>query len=164
MRRRPAGVRHGSARLSTSLYSGFLTFRLDLASALLSERANAVYRERWGLDVRALRVLRLVCTETGITPKAISQRALIEKTLLSKTLAELEARGLIGRDTHAQDRRSVALSGTPEGVKVAQASAKVGAALETDLSAALTPSERKTLERLLEKLSDSLLESATGAT
>ncbi|HKU00098.1 MAG TPA: MarR family winged helix-turn-helix transcriptional regulator [Paraburkholderia sp.] len=150
--------------MSTRLYSGFLTFRLDLASALLSERANAVYRERWGLDVRALRVLRLVCAETGITPKAVSQRAVIEKTLLSKTLAELEARGLIGRDTHEQDRRSVALSGTPEGVKVAQAAAKAGAALEADLSAALTPGERKTLDRLLEKLSDSLLESAAGAT
>lgn len=150
--------------MSTSLCSGFLTFRLDLASALLSERANAVYRERWGLDVRALRVLRLVCAETGITPKAVSQRALIEKTLLSKTLAELEARGLIGRGTHAQDGRSIALSGTPEGVKVARASAKVGAALEADLSAALTLGERKTLDRLLEKLSDSLLESATGAT
>ncbi|WP_245005024.1 MarR family winged helix-turn-helix transcriptional regulator [Paraburkholderia sacchari] len=150
--------------MSTGLYSGFLTFRLDLASALLSERANAVYRERWGLDVRALRVLRLVCTEAGITPKAVSQRALIEKTLLSKTLAELEARGLIVRDTHAQDRRSVALSGTPEGVKVARASAKAGAALEAETSAALTLGERKTLDRLLEKLSDSLLGSATSAT
>ena len=150
--------------MSTGLYSGFLTFRLDLASALLSERANAVYHERWGLDVRALRVLRLDCAEAGITPKAVSQRALIEKTLLSKTLAELETRGLIGRDTHAQDRRSIALSGTPEGVKVAQASAKLGATLEADLSAALTLGERKTLDRLLKKLSDSLLDSAAEAT
>jgi DNA-binding MarR family transcriptional regulator len=147
-------------RLSSGLYSGFLTFRLDLASALMCERANAVYRERWGLDVRALRVLRLVCDEAGITPKAISQRALIEKTLLSKTLAELESRGLIGRGTHDEDRRSVALNATPEGFKVANASAKVGAALESELAAALTSSERKTLDRLLEKLSDSLLEPA----
>lgn len=147
-------------RLSTGRHPGFLAFRLDLASALLSERANAIYRERWGLDVRALRVLRLVCAEAGITPKIVSQRALIEKTLLSKTLAELEARGLIVRDTRALDRRSVALSGTPEGVDVAQASAKVGADLEGELAAALTASERKTLDRLLEKLSDSLLDGA----
>jgi DNA-binding MarR family transcriptional regulator len=110
--------------------------------------------------VRALRVLRLVCAEAGITPKTVSQRALIEKTLLSKTLAELEARGLIVRDTHAQDRRSIALSGTPEGVGVAQASAKVGADLEGELAAVLSASERKTLDRLLEKLSDSLLDGA----
>ncbi|MBN3856363.1 MULTISPECIES: MarR family winged helix-turn-helix transcriptional regulator [unclassified Paraburkholderia] len=139
---------------------GFLTFRLDLASALLSERANAIYRERWSLDVRALRVLRLVCAEAGITPKAVSQRALIEKTLLSKTLAELESRGLIARDTHADDRRSIALSGTPEGVEIARASARVGEALEVELAAALSANERKTLDRLLEKLSDSLLDGA----
>ena len=43
------------------------------------ERANAVYRERWDLDVRAMRVLRIIRAEPGITPKAVSQRALIEK-------------------------------------------------------------------------------------
>jgi len=57
------------------LYSDFLTFRLELTSALLINRANLVYRERWNLDVRALRVLRLVCAEPDITPKSISQRA-----------------------------------------------------------------------------------------
>ena len=57
------------------------------------ERANAVYRERWDLDVRAMRVLRIIRAEPGITPKAVSQRALIEKTLLSKMLGELESRG-----------------------------------------------------------------------
>jgi len=161
MRRRFAGQAAG-ARVSSGQYSDFLTFRLDLTSALLSERANAVYRERWGLDVRALRVLRIVCAEPGVTPKAVSQRALIEKTLLSKTLAELESRGLIGRDTHADDRRSVALHGTPQGQKVAKASAKAGAALEAELAVALTDAERKTLDRLLGKLADSLLDGASA--
>ncbi|AFQ50088.1 MarR family winged helix-turn-helix transcriptional regulator [Burkholderia cepacia] len=146
--------------MSTGSTPGFLTFRLDLASALLSARANAIYRERWSLDVRALRVLRLICSEAGITPKIVSQRALIEKTLLSKTLAELEARGLIARVTHEQDRRSVTLHSTPEGVEVAQSSAQVGEALEDTLVAGLTASERKTLDRLLEKLSDSLIDDA----
>ncbi|HKR46234.1 MAG TPA: helix-turn-helix domain-containing protein [Paraburkholderia sp.] len=68
------------------MYSDFLTFRLDQTSALLMDRANAVYRERWDLDVRAMRVLRIIRAEPGITPKAVSQRALVEKTLLSKTL------------------------------------------------------------------------------
>lgn len=147
--------------MSTGSSPGFLTFRLDLASVLLSTRANEIYRERWSLDVRALRVLRLICSEAGITPTRVSQRSLVEKTLLSKTLAELEARGLIARETHARDRRSVTLRGTPEGVEVAQSSAQVGEALEDTLVAALTASERKTLDRLLEKLSASLIDNAT---
>ncbi|HKT67040.1 MarR family winged helix-turn-helix transcriptional regulator [Burkholderia sp. 22313] len=147
--------------MSTGSSPGFLTFRLDLASVLLSTRANEIYRERWSLDVRALRVLRLICSEAGITPTRVSQRSLVEKTLLSKTLAELEARGLIARETHARDRRSVTLRGTPEGIEVAQSSAQVGEALEDTLVAALTASERKTLDRLLEKLSASLIDNAT---
>ncbi|MFP6562500.1 MarR family winged helix-turn-helix transcriptional regulator [Paraburkholderia sp. B3] len=143
--------------MSTASYADFLTFRLDLTSALLCERANAVYRERWDLDVRALRVLRIVCGEPGISPKAVSQQALIEKTLLSKTLAELEARGLIGRDTHHEDRRRVAIRATPKGARIARDSAQAGAELEAELAVALTVTERRTLDRLLEKLSGSLL-------
>lgn len=139
-----------------SLYSDFLTFKLDQTSALLIERANAVYRERWDLDVRAMRVLRIIRAEPGITPKALSQLAMIEKTLLSKTLAELESRGLIGRGAHATDKRSVALRVTLEGVKVASASEKVGAKLEAELAAALTEDERETLGNLLARLAQSL--------
>lgn len=140
------------------MYSDFLTFRLDQTSALLIERANAVYRERWDLDVRAMRVLRIIRSEPGITPKAVSQLALIEKTLLSKTLAELESRGLIARGAHTADRRSVALRVTSEGTKVATASEKVGSKLESELAAVLTERERETLGQLLAKLAQSLVE------
>lgn len=135
----------------------FLTFRLDLASALLTERANAVYRERCNLDVRALRVLRLVCAEPGVTPKAVSRRALVEKTLLSKILADLEARGLLGREAHAQDGRSVALRASREGRKMAKESERLGRALEADLVSALSDRQRETLDRLLAKLTNSLM-------
>ncbi|MGF6854456.1 MarR family winged helix-turn-helix transcriptional regulator [Paraburkholderia sp. CI3] len=145
------------------MYSDFLTFRLDLTSTLLINRANLVYRERWDLDVRALRVLRLVCAEPDITPKSVSQRALIEKTLLSKVLAELETRGLIARGMHASDRRSIALRATAQGLEVAQASETVGTELEVELAKALSENERKTLERLLRKLSHSLLESESAS-
>ena len=145
------------------MYSDFLTFRLDLTSALLINRANLVYRERWDLDVRALRVLRLVCAEPDITPKSVSQRALIEKTLLSKVLAELETRGLIMRSMHVSDRRSIALRATAHGLEVAQASETVGTELEVELAKALSEKERKMLGRLLRKLSHSLLESESAS-
>lgn len=145
------------------MYSDFLTFRLDLTSALLINRANLVYRERWDLDVRALRVLRLVCAEPDITPKSVSQRALIEKTLLSKVLAELETRGLITRSMHVSDRRSIALRATAHGLEVAQASETVGSELEVELAKALSEKERKMLGRLLRKLSHSLLESGSAS-
>ena len=120
------------------------------------ERANAVYRARWDLDVRALRVLRIIRAEPGITPKAVSQLALIEKTLLSKTLGELESRGLIRRGKRTADRRSVTLHVTSEGAKVANASERAGSKLESELAAVLTDQERQTLDQLLDKLAQSL--------
>ncbi|MGE8449132.1 MAG: MarR family winged helix-turn-helix transcriptional regulator [Pseudomonadales bacterium] len=145
------------------MYSDFLTFKLDLTSALLIDRANVAYRERWNLDVRALRVLRLVCAEPDTTPKEVSRRTLVEKTLLSKALAELETRGLISRNAHPSDRRSVMLRATADGFEVARASGVLGLALEVELAEALTAGERKTLERLLDKLSNSLLRGESSA-
>ncbi|KDP84441.1 MarR family transcriptional regulator [Cupriavidus sp. SK-3] len=145
------------------MYSDFLAFKLNLTSALLIDRANVAYRERWNLDVRALRVLRLVCAEPDTTPKEVSRRTLVEKTLLSKVLAELDTRGLISRNTHPSDRRSVMLRATADGFEVARASGVLGLALEVEPAKALTAGERKNLERLLDKLSNSLLSGESPA-
>ncbi|SEA83397.1 MarR family winged helix-turn-helix transcriptional regulator [Paraburkholderia sartisoli] len=145
------------------MHSDYLTFRLDLTSSLLVDKANVVYSDQWDLDVRALRVLRLVCAKPDITPKAVSQQALIEKTLLSKVLGQLCTRGLIARVTHSKDRRSISLRATPEGVRVAKASRKLGGKLEAKLLAALSENERETLNRLLTKLTSSLLAAGQAA-
>jgi DNA-binding MarR family transcriptional regulator len=139
------------------MYSDFLNFKLDMASALLMERANVVYRDHWDLDVRGLRVLRLVQACPDITPKEVSTRAMLEKTLLSKTLSLLESRKLISRHTHPVDRRSVGLRATALGTQVAEDSSIVGAELEDQLVSALSRSEREALDSMLTKLMDSLL-------
>ncbi|MDF3887860.1 hypothetical protein [Cupriavidus basilensis] len=78
-------ARHAPNRRAV-VYSDFLAFKLDLTSALLIDRANVAYRERWNLDVRALRVLRLVCAEPDTTPKEVSRRTLVEKRCSPKFL------------------------------------------------------------------------------
>jgi DNA-binding MarR family transcriptional regulator len=139
------------------MYSDFLNFKLDMTSALLMDLANAVYLQHWDLDVRGLRVLRLIQACPDITPKEVSSRALLEKTLLSKTLSLLESRELISRYPHPADRRSVGLRTTAMGARVAEDSSVVGAELEDRLVSALSQKERKALDGLLSKLMGSLL-------
>jgi DNA-binding MarR family transcriptional regulator len=139
------------------MYSDFLNFKLDMASALLMERANVVYRDHWDLDVRGLRVLRLIQASPDITPKEVSARALLEKTLLSKTLAILESRELIIRCPHPVDRRSVGLRTSAKGAQVAEESSVVGAALEDRLVSTFSQHEREALNALLSKLVNGLL-------
>jgi DNA-binding MarR family transcriptional regulator len=139
------------------MYSDFLNFKLDMASALLMERANVVYQAHWNLDVRGLRVLRLIQAYPDITPKEVSARALLEKTLLSKTLALLESRELITRHPHPVDRRSVGLRTTDKGARVALESSVVGAELEDRLVSTFSKHEREALNALLSKLVDGLL-------
>lgn len=135
-------------------YSRYLTFRLDLASAALIGRANDVYKSAFGLDVRTLRVLRLICEMPGVTASEIAARTMIEKTLLSKLLPVLFDGGLATREAREADRRSFALLPTEEGRRVATASEALGRNLEARMTASLDAAERDMLDRLLDKLID----------
>ena len=144
------------------MYSDFLTFKLDLTSALLIERANVAYREHWDLDVRALRVLRTVCAEPDTTQGGVAAYTGREDLAIQGPCRP-EARGLMRRTTHPSDRRSVMLRATARGLEVARASEVLGSALEVELAKALSASERRTLERLLDKLHDLLSAGSAGA-
>lgn len=133
-------------------FSAYLTFKLDLVKSEMISRANAVYKPAFGLDVRSLRVLRVICDAPGITPTAVREHTLIEKTLLSKMMANLFERELIHRTTHPDDARHYQLWPTEEGERVRAASDKLGHKLEAEMLAALSPEEHAALDRIVDKL------------
>ena len=131
----------------------FLTFKLDLIKADMISRADAAYEALCGLDVRKLRVLRIICVEPGVTASSVSRQSLIEKTLLSKLLAELIQRKLVRRTVHPDDARHFQLWPTPAGLRVRDQAHELGRKLEDEmLSPLLTRDERKTLGHLVDKL------------
>jgi len=71
------------------MFDQFLTFKLDLIKSEMISQANIAYKSAYGLDVRLLRVLRLICDEPGITATAVKGQTLLEKTVLS-TLSSRE--------------------------------------------------------------------------
>jgi DNA-binding MarR family transcriptional regulator len=137
-------------------FSSYLTFKFDLIKTELIRRANIVYRRELGLDVRALRVLRVICDVPGITSTEVIVFTLIEKTLLSKVVAELIERNLIRRTIHPEDARRTQLWPTPSGSRTRATSDTLGLALEKDMLSVLAPSERIDLNRIVDKLANSL--------
>jgi DNA-binding MarR family transcriptional regulator len=108
----------------------FLTFKLDLIKTEMIRRANGVYRPACGLDVRSLRVVRIVCDTPGITATALKEHTLIEKTLLSKLMADLIEKKLVRRTIHPDDARHFQLWATAAGEKTRAASDALGQSLE----------------------------------
>lgn len=139
-----------------SRFSSFLTFKLDLIKSEMISRANAVYKPACGLDVRSLRVLRVICDTPGITATTVRERTLIEKTLLSKLMANLFERKLLRRTVHPEDGRHFQLWPTAAGERMRASSDKLGHAMEAEMLSILSPDEHAALDGILNKLVEAL--------
>ena len=143
----PPAVQTVDTRFLESLM-GYNARRASLAiiSRFLAEMA--VY------DLRPVdfSVLSLITHNPGITSRQLcSALGLLPPNLVGMINA-LENRQLIERQLHPVDRRAMALHLTPKG-RALMAEAEVTAAkLEHKATAKLTPSESKTLLRLLRKI------------
>jgi DNA-binding MarR family transcriptional regulator len=67
-------------------------------------------------------------------------------------IQSLEARGLIERQPHPHDGRAVGLHATPQGQALMVQAEQTASALELEKTAQLTPAQRKTLLKLLQKI------------
>jgi MarR family transcriptional regulator, temperature-dependent positive regulator of motility len=157
----PSTTRKTNVASTEARSAYFLTFKLDLIKTEMISRANSVYRPAYGLDVRSLRVLRIVCDTPGITATGLKEQTLIEKTLLSKLMADLIERKLVRRTIHPDDARHFQLWATAVGERTRTASDELGQSLETEMLSMLSSDEREELNRIVDKLVTALRKSAT---
>ncbi|WP_276808222.1 MarR family winged helix-turn-helix transcriptional regulator [Castellaniella defragrans] len=148
----PAASPAGPDPQARAPFSHYLTFKLDLVKSAMLRPANEAYRREFGLDVRALRLLRAICDIPGVTATRLHELTLVEKTLLSKDLKTLIERRLVRRSISPEDARQYRLQATAQGRKIRAASDTLGHAMENVLLAALTPEEHAQLDLLLDKL------------
>lgn len=158
----PSASQKATAVSTESEFAYFLTFKLDLIKSEMISRANAVYRPAFGLDVRSLRVLRIICDAPGITATTLREQTLIEKTLLSKLVADLIERKLVRRSIHPDDARHFQLSPTAAGKRTRAASDELGQSLETEMLSMLSSADREELNRIVDKLVEVFRSSAKG--
>lgn len=130
----------------------FLTFRLDQLSQTAMAKASQVYRERLGLNIRELRVLRAIGDQPGLSSRTLSEATFIEQTLVSKHLRKLVDAGLVQRALESADARRVALHLTAQGDAIREAADRLGEEMERDFLSVLTPEELAQFNRCIDKL------------
>jgi len=97
-------------------------------------------------------VMSLIVHNPGITSRQLCTSLGIRPPNLVGMVSSLEQRGLILRQRHAKDGRAMSLYTNEAGAALMQEAEKVALELETDQTRQLTPTERKTLMRLLQKI------------
>jgi len=137
--------------VDTRFLESLIGYNARRASLAMIER----FMERmapYQLRVVDFSVLSLITHNAGITSRQLCASLGILPPNLVGIVGSLEKRELIERKPHPRDGRAMGLHLTPAGVKLMQAAERTAAELEDEVAGRLTPSEVKTLLRLLRKI------------
>ncbi len=118
-----------------------------VAGAKFSERMD-----RFDLKPADFSVLSLVLHNPGITSRQLCATLAIQPPNLVGLVGALERRGLVERHPHPRDGRAMGLHLTPAGEKLVADAERTVAELEAEAASALSPSELRTLLKLLQKV------------
>ncbi|MRD49137.1 MarR family transcriptional regulator [Caenimonas koreensis DSM 17982] len=148
---RPAAKPAVTEHVDTSYLEGLIGYNARRAALAVIE----IFLQR--MKVYKLRpvdfsVLSLITHNPGITSRQLCTTLGILPPNLVGMVNALEKRGLIERQPHPRDGRAVGLHLSASGIKLMRDAEKTAAELEAQAAARLSPSETKTLIRLLQKI------------
>lgn len=130
----------------------FVPFRLNRLAAEVSRALARVYGERFGIDIPEWRIIATLgdCGRARAQDIALSTR--MHKSMVSRAAARLIELGWVARTASTKDRREAPLRLTAAGREVYQQLVPIVLDYQERLLGNLTASERRMLERLLDKL------------
>jgi DNA-binding MarR family transcriptional regulator len=137
--------------VDTSFLESLIGYNARRASLAVIERFMAQMKP-YRLRVVDFSVLSLIAHNPGITSRQLCTSLGILPPNLVGIVGAMEKRELIEKKPHPRDGRAVGLHLTAAGQKLMQAAERTAAQLETEAAQRLTPTEVKTLIRLLRKI------------
>jgi len=145
-RKRPAGEQ---LRLEH-----FVPYRLAVLSNVVSTSIASAYEREFGLTMPQWRVLAVLARYPSSSAVEVGERSAMDKVAVSRAVQSLVDAGRVVRTFDAGDRRRLVLNLSPAGRAVYTRVAPLALRYERQLLAALSPAERRTLDRLIERLLD----------
>ncbi len=131
---------------------GFLPYRLNVCSSLVTQALSRIYAGRYKIGVPEWRVLVTLGEFGMMTAKTIGNHSHMHKTKVSRAVAQLERRKLVARKANRADMRETFLSLTPAGRAVYEELAPAALDFVHQLMETVDPADRAALDRVLGKL------------
>lgn len=130
----------------------FLPFRLTVLSNRLARRVARFYAERFKLTAPEWRTVAVLGQRGAMTANAVIVQTTMDKVRVSRAVARLLKTGYVTRDTDPLDRRRAILALTPSGTELYRQIVPLVQEVETEMLAALSAEDRKTLEQALGRI------------
>jgi len=130
----------------------FVPFRLNRLAAEVSRALARVYGERFGIDIPEWRIIATLGDRGRARAQDIALSTRMHKSVVSRAVARLSELGWLARSANAKDRREAPLRLTADGRHVYRQLIPIVLEYQECLLGDLSDGERRTLERLLDKL------------
>jgi DNA-binding MarR family transcriptional regulator len=134
------------------LLEHFMPYRLAVLSNVVATSIASAYERDFGLTMPQWRVLAVLARYPSSSAVEVSERAALDKVAVSRAVQSLVAAGHIERAADRGDRRRHVLNLSPSGRAVYMRVAPRALRYERQLLDALSPAERRTLDRLIARL------------
>jgi DNA-binding MarR family transcriptional regulator len=127
---------------------GYLFKHAQMRMQELNTQALAPF----GIDGRELAVLLVIADHAPGSQQQAAQRLGIDRTSMVALLDALEAKGLVARHPHIEDRRRNVVELTTAGRDIAKKATRASERAEAALLASLTPQEGESLRKALQAI------------
>lgn len=139
------------------------THRLHMLQKLTDRVSQAAYLEEAGIALSEGRCLAAVGSFTPLSVNDLARQANLNKGQASRAAQALVERGLVRKTSSTTDGRGVVLTLTPEGERVWRKVMAVITRRNEEILACLNAEERRTLDRLLDRLVEHARQAAGNA-
>jgi DNA-binding MarR family transcriptional regulator len=130
----------------------FVPYRLSVLANIVSMSIAEAYEREFGLTIPEWRVLAVLARYPNLSAVEVAQRTAMDKVAVSRAVKSLTAARRVARTYDRGDRRKSMLRLSATGRSVYSRVAPLALKYEKKLLDALSSSERRALDRLIERL------------
>ncbi|WP_108258784.1 MarR family winged helix-turn-helix transcriptional regulator [Mangrovicoccus ximenensis] len=139
---------------SKAFHQGNAIYQLNMLASIAVDSADARFVDLVGLDIRTIRVLRLIGDNPGVTFGEITGMTALERSLASRLIQNLVRGRLVERRNLPEDARKFGLYITPEGQEARDRADRLSEIGMEVLFEALAPEELAAFTAAMAKLAD----------
>lgn len=126
---------------------------LMLVNKILTEQKEKIFNSKYGLTTSEFDVLMsLLCQNKPLTPTELYENMIFSSGGMTKLLKKLESKKLIHRLPSQEDKRSMLVSITPQGVELTIKAFDDIVRITMDSFGVLDESEKNIFEKILKKI------------
>ncbi len=127
----------------------FLPYRLSVLANVTSNAIAAAYEERFGLTIPEWRVIAVLSRYPGLSAREVAEKTRMDAVAVSRAVNRLLRARRLRRAVATDDRRRSVLQVSATGAAVYRNVAPLALEFERSLLAAIAPTDRAVLSRVL---------------